>query len=93
MFLQKENKSLKDAYKDSENVFLVFQTFGFIIFLFFMPIIIMNMMIGIAVDDIHGVMERAKKERIKNKVCLETFQIFSFINLSFSKQVFVKLYA
>ena len=50
-------------------MFLVFQTYGFLAFLFFMPIIFMNMMIGIAVDDIHGVMERAKKERIKNKVC------------------------
>ena len=29
------------------------------------------MVIGIAVDDIQGVMERAKKERIKNKVCLK----------------------
>ena len=41
---------------------------GYIMFIFLMPIIIMNLLVGLAVDDIKGVMENADMEKLIKKV-------------------------
>lgn len=42
--------------------------FIFVLFLFFMPIVLMNLLIGVAVGDIEGIKQDAYVEKIRIKV-------------------------
>lgn len=60
----------------------------FILFLLFMSIIIMNMLIGLAVDDIKGVQEKATLKRLAMKVCMIAFCANNFLFMM-NKKVFI----
>ena len=51
----------------------------FVLFVIIMPIIIMNLLVGLAVDDIKSVQENAVLERIAMQVSIHLIQLEKFI--------------
>ena len=49
---------------------------GYVLFIFLMPIIVMNLLVGLAVDDIKSVMENATKQKLVKKVTIYYYYYF-----------------
>ena len=58
----------------------VVSVFFFILFLVVMPIIIMNLLVGLAVGDIGEIRDIAEMEKIKNRIeTIQDIQVWGFV--------------